>query len=317
MARLVTRRSVLAAGAGSASDDVRDRARPRGKARHAPGRLCLLQSGRLVLKDKGWVEEEFGKDGTKVEWVLSLGSNKALEFLNGSVVDFGSTAGSAALLARGNGIPIKAVYIYSRPEWTALVTHQGLADPEGHRPQGQARRGHPRHRSVHLSAARARPLRHERERHQDGPAAASRRQDGADARRCRRLGRARPLYGADRARRRLAPVLPRPRRSTPTASSTCARPSPRSIPTRRCACSRSTSAAGNGRSPIPTGSKASAGQGGQTDRPGRRQGAGAHRPQQSGDRQGASRRDRRRRRGAEKGQYRAGRDRHRRRSPTS
>ena len=45
----------------------------------------------LVLKDKGWVEEEFGKDGTKVEWVLSLGSNKALEFLNGSVVDFGST----------------------------------------------------------------------------------------------------------------------------------------------------------------------------------------------------------------------------------
>ncbi|MBV9828455.1 MAG: aliphatic sulfonate ABC transporter substrate-binding protein [Alphaproteobacteria bacterium] len=76
----------------------------------------------LVLKDKGWVEEEFGKTSTKVEWVLSLGSNKALEFLNGSVVDFGSTAGSAALMARANGNPIKGVYIYSRPEWTALVT---------------------------------------------------------------------------------------------------------------------------------------------------------------------------------------------------
>jgi sulfonate transport system substrate-binding protein len=76
----------------------------------------------LVLKDKGWVEEEFAKTGTKVEWVLSLGSNKALEFLNGSVVDFGSSAGSAALLARANDNPIKAVYIYSRPEWTALVT---------------------------------------------------------------------------------------------------------------------------------------------------------------------------------------------------
>jgi sulfonate transport system substrate-binding protein len=76
----------------------------------------------LVLKDKGWVEEEFAKDGTKVEWVLSLGSNKALEFLNGSVVDFGSSAGSAALMAKANDIPIKAVYIYSRPEWTALVT---------------------------------------------------------------------------------------------------------------------------------------------------------------------------------------------------
>jgi sulfonate transport system substrate-binding protein len=60
--------------------------------------------------------------GTKVEWVLSLGSNKALEFLNGSVVDFGSSAGSAALLARSNDIPIKSVYVYSRPEWTALVT---------------------------------------------------------------------------------------------------------------------------------------------------------------------------------------------------
>ena len=76
----------------------------------------------LLLKDKGWAEEEFGKTGTKVEWVLSLGSNKALEFLNASAVDFGSSAGSAALMAKANGNPIKAVYIYSQPEWTALVT---------------------------------------------------------------------------------------------------------------------------------------------------------------------------------------------------
>ena len=51
-----------------------------------------------------------------------FGSNKALEFLSPSVIDFGSTAGSAALMARANGNPIKGVYIYSRPEWTALVT---------------------------------------------------------------------------------------------------------------------------------------------------------------------------------------------------
>jgi sulfonate transport system substrate-binding protein len=76
----------------------------------------------LVLRDKGWMEEEFAKDGAKVEWVLSLGSNKALEFLNGNSVDFGSSAGAAALLAKANGVPIKAVYIYSKPEWTALVT---------------------------------------------------------------------------------------------------------------------------------------------------------------------------------------------------
>ena len=76
----------------------------------------------LVLKEKGWVEEDFKGDGIAVEWVLSLGSNKALEFLNGSSIDLGSSAGSAALLARANGNPIKAIYIYSKPEWTALVT---------------------------------------------------------------------------------------------------------------------------------------------------------------------------------------------------
>jgi sulfonate transport system substrate-binding protein len=76
----------------------------------------------LVLKEKGWAEEAFKAGGTEVEWVLSLGSNKALEFLNGSTVDFGSSAGAAALLAKANGNPIKAVYIYARPEWTALVT---------------------------------------------------------------------------------------------------------------------------------------------------------------------------------------------------
>ncbi|MFO1039886.1 MAG: aliphatic sulfonate ABC transporter substrate-binding protein [Geminicoccaceae bacterium] len=76
----------------------------------------------LVLKDKGWVEEALAQDGIKVQWVQSLGSNKALEFLNAESIDFGSTAGAAALLGRINGNPIKAVYVYSKPEWTALVT---------------------------------------------------------------------------------------------------------------------------------------------------------------------------------------------------
>jgi len=54
--------------------------------------------------------------------VQSAGSNKALEYLNAGSIDFGSTAGSAALVARINGNPIKSIYVYSRPEWTALVT---------------------------------------------------------------------------------------------------------------------------------------------------------------------------------------------------
>src|SRR6202166_3882637 len=81
----------------------------------------------MVLKAQGLLEKEFDKDGIGVRWVQSLGSNKALEFLNASSIDFGSTAGSAALLGRINGNPIKSIYVYSRPEWTALVTRKDTA----------------------------------------------------------------------------------------------------------------------------------------------------------------------------------------------
>jgi sulfonate transport system substrate-binding protein len=76
----------------------------------------------IILKQKGLLEKEFAKDGIGVVWVQSAGSNKALEFLNAGSIDFGSTAGSAALVARINGNPIKSIYVFSRPEWTALVT---------------------------------------------------------------------------------------------------------------------------------------------------------------------------------------------------
>src|ERR1700759_799831 len=76
----------------------------------------------MVLKQKGLLEKEFAKDGISIVWVQSAGSNKALEFLNAGSIDFGSTAGSAALVAKINGNPIKSIYVYSRPEWTALVT---------------------------------------------------------------------------------------------------------------------------------------------------------------------------------------------------
>lgn len=85
----------------------------------------------LVLKEKGFLEEALKPQGIKVRWVQSLGSNMALEFLNGGAIDFGSSAGAAALLARINGNPIKVIYAFSRPEWTALVTRQdtGIAKP--------------------------------------------------------------------------------------------------------------------------------------------------------------------------------------------
>jgi sulfonate transport system substrate-binding protein len=81
----------------------------------------------MVLKDKGLLEKEFAKDGIAIRWVQTLGSNKALEFLNAGSIDFGSTAGSAALLAKINGNPIKSIYVFSRPEWTALVVRKDSA----------------------------------------------------------------------------------------------------------------------------------------------------------------------------------------------
>lgn len=86
----------------------------------------------LVLKDQGILERELAKNGITVRWVQSLGSNKALEFLNAGSLDFGSTAGAAALIGKINGNPIKSIYVYSRPEWTALVTRKdtGIAKVE-------------------------------------------------------------------------------------------------------------------------------------------------------------------------------------------
>src|SRR4029079_8868535 len=76
----------------------------------------------MLLKDKGFLEKEFAKDGIKILWVKTVSSSNALQFLNAGSIDFGSTAGSAALVAKINGNPIKSIYTYPRPEWTALVT---------------------------------------------------------------------------------------------------------------------------------------------------------------------------------------------------
>src|ERR1700751_1349667 len=90
----------------------------------------------LVIKRNGWLEQEFATDHTQVKWVVSRGSNRALDYLNSGAIDIGSTAGLAAVLAKANGNPIRAVYVFSRPEWTALVVRKDspsetLADLKG------------------------------------------------------------------------------------------------------------------------------------------------------------------------------------------
>jgi sulfonate transport system substrate-binding protein len=75
----------------------------------------------IVLKRKGWVDEELARDGIAVRWLLSQGSNKANEMLASGSLDLASTAGASALLARSNGVPLKVVYVYAKPAWTGIV----------------------------------------------------------------------------------------------------------------------------------------------------------------------------------------------------
>ncbi|HEY1729912.1 MAG TPA: aliphatic sulfonate ABC transporter substrate-binding protein [Candidatus Baltobacteraceae bacterium] len=97
----------------------------RGVANSAPSRIgvdyAYYNPPSLILKENGWLESALAAKGVGVDWVLSLGSNKANQYLTSGTVAFGSTAGSAALLARANGSPIKTVFLYSQPEWTAIV----------------------------------------------------------------------------------------------------------------------------------------------------------------------------------------------------
>lgn len=83
----------------------------------------------LIIKDQGWLEDATGGDVT-INWIQSAGSNKANEGLRAGALDVGSTAGSAALLARSNGSPIQTIELYTQPNWAALLVPGGSAITE-------------------------------------------------------------------------------------------------------------------------------------------------------------------------------------------
>ncbi len=120
---MLSRRSVLlgAAGAGLLPLGL---AQAAGKPSSINIDWATYNPVSMYLKDHGLMEKEFAKDGIGIRWVQTLGSNKALEFLNAGSIDFGSSAGAAALVSKINGNPIKSIYVYSKPEWTALVTRK-------------------------------------------------------------------------------------------------------------------------------------------------------------------------------------------------
>ena len=74
----------------------------------------------LIIKDQGWLEKTFG-DKVAVNWVQSSGSAAANAALLAGSIDVGSTAGSAALLARSNGSPIKSIDVFAQPNWAAIL----------------------------------------------------------------------------------------------------------------------------------------------------------------------------------------------------
>jgi sulfonate transport system substrate-binding protein len=100
-------------------------AAPPAEAAEKPAELRLdyatYNPSSLVLRKFGWLEEDLAADGVPVRWLFSAGSNKANELVSSNSSDFGSTAGSAALIARANGVPHRTVYVYSRPEWAQLL----------------------------------------------------------------------------------------------------------------------------------------------------------------------------------------------------
>lgn len=116
-----TRRQALGLAAGALTASVL----PRRVRAAAPSSIALdyayYNPVSLILKKYGWAERALAANGTSVSWVLSLGSNKANQYLASGSAQFASTAGSAALLARANGVPLHTVFLYSQPEWTAIV----------------------------------------------------------------------------------------------------------------------------------------------------------------------------------------------------
>ena len=160
----------------------------------------------LIIKDQGWLEDA----GLEVNWVQSAGSNKANEALRAGAIDVGSTAGSAALLARSNGSPIQVIDIYSQPEWAALVAPDGLADHRRRGPEGQEGRRDQGHRPLLLPAAGARGRGPRARGHHRAEPAARRRLGRTAERLGRRLGRTRPDHGRRRGAGRHA-LLPQRR----------------------------------------------------------------------------------------------------------
>ncbi|NTW52802.1 MAG: aliphatic sulfonate ABC transporter substrate-binding protein [Chlorobiaceae bacterium] len=75
----------------------------------------------LVIKKFGWLEEEFDAEHVRINWVFSSGSDFGLEHLKSDTLDIASSASLSSVWSKAHGNPIKAVYVFARPEWNAIL----------------------------------------------------------------------------------------------------------------------------------------------------------------------------------------------------
>lgn len=79
----------------------------------------------IVVKQQGYLEKALAPQGIKVNWVQDTSSATANQALLSNALQIGSVAGSASLLARANGSPIKVVDVADQPTWTGVVVPKG------------------------------------------------------------------------------------------------------------------------------------------------------------------------------------------------
>ena len=182
----------------------------------------------MVLKDKGLLEKEFAKDGITIRWVqsarLQQGARIPQRRLDRFRLDRRRGRAGRQDQRQPDQVDLRLFAARMDRARDARTTARSakIADLKGKRVA--VTRGTDPH--IFLVRALAECKLTEKDV-KLGAAAACRRQDRADPRRRRRLGRSRPDDGAGRGRGRRQAVLPQARTPTPGASSTCARSSPR------------------------------------------------------------------------------------------
>jgi sulfonate transport system substrate-binding protein len=91
-----------------------------------------------VLKAKGWLEEEFKKDGVTIEWQFPRGTGPAINegFANGQI-DFANYGGLPNIVGRGAGLRTKVIASYGvAPTYLIARNNSGIEkieDIKGHR----------------------------------------------------------------------------------------------------------------------------------------------------------------------------------------